>query len=192
MSDNNDEQLISQYLKGDGKSLEFLIQRYLKPIYSFVYHYVNNEADAEDITQEVFVKVWRNIRKFNSQNKFQTWLFVIAKNTAIDFLKKKKPILFSEINNSHFNNLLENITDTRFLPDEAFEDSETKKALNSAIDELSPTYRVVFNLRYYNQFSFRQIAESLGESINTVKSRYRRALLSLRTILTSDFPHPLS
>ena len=91
MSENRSaEQLIANYLKGDQESLEILVRQYLKVIYSFVFRYVGNAEDAEDITQEVFVRVWRNLKRFNQEQSFKTWLFAIAKNAALDFLKKKK------------------------------------------------------------------------------------------------------
>lgn len=89
-----DEILIKKYLQGDEKSLEILIQRYLKPIYSFIYRFIGNKQDAEDVTQEVFVKAWRNFKKFDQEKKFKTWIFSIAKNTAIDFLKKRRQFRF--------------------------------------------------------------------------------------------------
>jgi len=67
----SDEQLVINYLKGDEKSLEVLIKRYLKPIYNFAFQFVGNSPEAEDITQEVFVKMWRNLKKFNRQKKIQ-------------------------------------------------------------------------------------------------------------------------
>ena len=91
----SDEQLVWDYLKSDEKSLELLIRRYLKPIYSFVYRYVGKAHDADDVTQDVFVKVWRNLKKFDREKSFKTWIFAIAKNTAFDHLKKKKAIPFS-------------------------------------------------------------------------------------------------
>ena len=90
-----DKKLIQQYLKGDSKSLDFLIAKYLKMIYSFVYKNVGSQSDAEDITQEVFVKVWKNLKKFDQKKSFKPWIFQIAKNTSIDFLRKRKTIPFS-------------------------------------------------------------------------------------------------
>ena len=84
-----DKKLIQQYLKGDEKSLEILVVKYLKLIYSFVYKNVGNPAEAEDITQEVFIKVWKNMKKFDQNKSFRPWIFQIAKNTSIDFLRKK-------------------------------------------------------------------------------------------------------
>ena len=106
MPTNLDAQLIINYLAGDEKSLEILIKRYLKPIYSFVYRYVNNSQDTEDITQEVFVKAWRNLKKFNQQKSFKTWIFSIAKNTSVDHLRKKRAVTFSNFENQEGKNLL--------------------------------------------------------------------------------------
>jgi len=84
-----DSQLIADYLKGDEKSLEILFGRYLKPIYSFVYRFVGEGQEVEDVVQDIFLKVWRNLKKFDRSRSFKTWIFSIAKNTAIDYLKKK-------------------------------------------------------------------------------------------------------
>jgi len=97
MENYRDEQLIANYLKGDEELLEVLVRRYFKLIYNFVYQYTGSLEDSEDITQEVFVKVWRNFRKFNQKKSFKTWIFSIAKNTAIDFLRKKKQYHFQRL-----------------------------------------------------------------------------------------------
>jgi len=183
--DYSDEKLISDYLAGDEKSLEILIKRYLKPIYSFVYRYADAGQDSEDIAQEVFVKVWRNLKKFNQNKKFKTWIFSIAKNTAIDFLKKKKTIPFSEFENEKGENMFtETLADLSPLPNEILERAEMARILNSAMEKLSLEYRVVLFLRYNDHFNFREIAESLAESLNTIKSRHRRALIQLKKLLS--------
>jgi RNA polymerase sigma-70 factor (ECF subfamily) len=188
MPEVSDNELIKQYLGGEEKALEILIQRYLKLIYSFIYHYVKNETEVEDLTQEVFVKVWRNLKRFDPKKKFSTWIFTIAKNTTFDFLRKKKPLLFSDLDEKTFNNLIENLPDLRQGPDEVFKEKEAMSTLDSILKQLPQTERTVFSLHFEKQFSFREIAESLGESINTVKSRYRRTLIDLKTKLTKkDF-----
>ena len=180
-----DDQLIADYLKGDEESLEILIKRYLKPIYSFVYRYTGSGQDAEDITQEVFVKVWRNLKKFDQQRSFKTWIFAIAKNTSIDLLKKKKAIPFSEFENEAGENMItETLADPSPLPHELLEKAGMAQMLTSAMDTLSPKYRMVLFLRYNDHFNFREIAESLGEPLNTIKSRHRRALVNLKDLLS--------
>lgn len=184
--DCSDQQLIDGYLAGDDESLDFLIKRYLKPIYSFVYRYVGNEQEAEDITQEIFVKVWRNLKKFNQNKKFKTWIFSIAKNTSIDWLRKKKAMPFSNFENEKGENLLtKTLIDPYPLPDEIFERIGITEMLNKVMNQLIPEYRMVLFLRYNDHFTFREIAESLGESLNTIKSRHRRALIQLRKLLSS-------
>lgn len=180
----SDERLVADYILGDEKSLELLIGRYVKFIYSFVYRYVGNAQEADDITQEVFVKVWRNLKKFDQQKSFKTWIFSIAKNTAIDFLKKKKAIPFSEFENEEGENTLtETLADPSPLPQELLEKTDMSKRLSTAMGKISPKYRMVLFLRYNDHFNFREIAESLGVSLHTVTSQHRRALTKLRELL---------
>jgi len=185
MTELNDEELISGYLAGDKKSLEILIGRYLKPIYNFVYYYIGDVPSAEDVTQDVFVRVWRKIKKFDEHKNFKTWIFSIAKNAALDFLKKKKAVPFSELENEEGESTItETVADPAPLPDELFARVDLSKLISGALAELSPIDRSVLLLHHYNQFTFEEAAETLGEPLNTVKSRYRRALIKLRKILT--------
>ena len=187
MDNRPDRQLVADYLKGDEKSLEVLIQQYLKPIYSFIYRYVGNAQSAEDITQETFIKVWRNLKKFDRNRSFKTWIFSIAKNTALDFLKKKKAILFSEFNKEDGRNVIvDSLSDPSPLPQEILEKACMAQILTSAMKKLSPSYRMVLFLHYNDHFTFREIAEIFGESLNTIKSRHRRAILILRKMLKAE------
>lgn len=173
-----DSNLIQQYLKGDGKSLEILVKKYLKPIYGFAYRNVGNSEEAEDITQEVFVKVWKNIKKFDQKKNFKPWIFQIAKNTSIDFLRKKKAVPFSRFENEKGqNSLAENIV---AKPLNLIENFSDKKVLAEALQLLSNKEQKIISLRHTDGMSFREIAEVYGESINTIKSRYRRTLKALR------------
>ena len=188
MSEDTDEQLVRHYLKGDEKSLEILISRYLKPIYNFAYHYVKNEKEAEDLTQEVFIKAWRNLRRFNRKKSFKIWLFHLAKNVCFDFLRKRKDLSFSELESKKEDvdyRFEEEIIDSSPLPDELFEQKNLREILNSAIEQLSLKDQTILFLYYNDHFTLREIASSLDESLNTVKSRYRRALKKLRTILSN-------
>lgn len=180
----NDAQLVTLYRNGDQKSLEVLFERYLKPIYHFAYRMVGTVHDAEDVAQETFVKAWRHLKKFDERKSFKTWLFSIAKNTALDFLKKKKAVPFSAFESAEGDNaLIEGIADPEALPPEVFDRADLASFLASAIAKLPPIYRVVLTLRYNEQLRFREIAEVLGEPLHTVKSRHRRACIALRDIL---------
>ena len=191
MQDLPDQQLIAAYLRGDEESLEILISRYLKPIYSFVYRHVGDAQEAEDITQQVFVKVWRNLKKFDQQKSFKPWIFAIAKNASIDSLKKsrsasggKKEIPFSKFESAAGINILtETLADPAVLPDKLFEQKNIAQTLYLAMENLSVQYRMVLFLRYNDHFTFREISESLEEPLHTVKSRHRRALIQLKKLL---------
>jgi RNA polymerase sigma-70 factor (ECF subfamily) len=178
MEEKEDKKLIQEYLNGDPQALDFLIERYLKLIYGFVYKNVGSENDAEDITQEVFVKVWKNIKKFDQERSFKPWIFQIAKNTSIDYLRKKKSIPFSKFENEKGQNpLVENILADHL---NLIENISDKKTLASAMQGLSDKEQKVINLRYFEGLSFREIAERFKESVNTIKSRYRRSLINLK------------
>jgi RNA polymerase sigma-70 factor (ECF subfamily) len=180
----SDEQLITNYFTGDKKSLEILINRYLKPIYNFVYRYIGDTHEAEDVTQEIFLKMWRNLKKFKKGKKFKTWLFTIAKNTCLDFLKKKKAILFSEFENEKGENrFIETLIDPGPLPNEIFEQTMNKELLYQAINQLPLKYRLILFLHYNNHFTFQEIAEIFNEPLNTIKSRHLRAILMLKKLL---------
>jgi len=180
MKTYTDEQLVANYLKGDEKTLEILIKRYLKLIYSFTFRFVGNSQEAEDITQETFVKVWRNFKKFNQKKKFKTWIFQIAKNTCFDFLRKKKKISTLSLEKYFY------LVDLNPLPTEISEKESLKEKIQEAIEKLSSKTREILNL-YYNQgLTFREIAQTLNEPINTVKSRHRRAIETLKNRLKSE------
>ncbi len=187
MENYSDEQLAALAANKDKAALEALIKRYLQPIYGFSYKYVKNQTDAEDITQEVFVKVWRNLKKFDSQRSFRPWLYKIARNTCLDMLKKKSPVLFSELSTAEGSNWFEeNLVAENKSPADLAEAALTATKLKSAVAKLKPEYAEVVAMYHKQELNFREIAGVLGQPLNTVKSRYRRALLRLKQIL-ADF-----
>src|SRR6266567_2337668 len=125
---NSDEQLVVEFLSGDDKALKKLIEKYLKPLYNFTYQLTRDPGAAEDITQDVFVKVWQNINSFDNQKKFSTWIYAIAKNTALDFLKRKKSFSFSVFEKEDGTNFLEYVEDSS---------SPTSEDILTAIDARS-------------------------------------------------------
>lgn len=184
MEDLSDNQLITQYFKGDGKALEVLIKRYLKSIYNLAFRFTNNQDAAEDIAQETFVKAWKNLKKFKKDRNFKTWLSTIAKNTALDFLKKKKSLPFSAFENENGDNtLLAQLADINPGPSEIFEKKNLAQGLNSAVEKLKPDYRRVLFLYYQGCFNLQEIADLTGESLNTIKSRHRRAIIQLKKLM---------
>ena len=184
MEARNDAQLVADYLNGDDEPLRLLIERYLDPIYRFACTYVKSEQEAEDVTQEVFVRAWRNLKKFDQEKSFKTWVFAIAKHASIDALKKKKALNFSAFEDEDGDNaLLEMLTDSALLPDEIVEKKSIADMLTAATALLSPAYQRVISLRYQDDLTFANISEALHEPLHTVKSRHRRAIALLKKIV---------
>jgi RNA polymerase sigma-70 factor (ECF subfamily) len=170
----SDQELIQLYLKGREDALELLIRKYLKPIYGYVFRFVQNQQDAEDLTQEIFLKMWRNLKKFKKGNSFKSWLFKIAKNTCFDFLRKKKRDLALNLEN------LDILAD--FAPSliEELEKENWAEKIKKGIEKLPLKMQKVLDLYYNFGLNFREISEVLGEPVNTIKSRHRRAIYRLK------------
>lgn len=183
----SDEQLISDYLEGDEKSLGVLVDRYLVNIYNFAYKLVNDRQAADDITQESFIKAWKNIRKYRQGSNFQNWLLTLTRNTAIDWLRKRKDLSFSTFENEkNVNIFAETLADEELSPLELLTRAEDTIFVQALLNELNPIYRDVLTLRYSSDFTFEEIGELLKRPLHTVKSQHRRALVALRRLLEAQ------
>ena len=192
----SDEEIILLYKNGEEEAFKELINRYTSPIYNFVARLANRN-DASDIVQETFIKVWKNLNRFDdTKASFKTWVFTIAKNTATDFLRKKKSLLFTDLEkdiDDDINSFAENIPDENLLPDSALQKLQEKEAdkkfLNNLLENLHPNYQEVLTLRYQEEMTFEEIGKILNKSLNTVKSQHRRAILELRKMLEQSAPN---
>ena len=183
-----DYELAKQYLKGNEEAFDDLVKRYVNLIYRFVFGYVKDQAIAEDITQQVFLKVWKNIKKIDKNKNFKSWIYTIAKNTTLDYLKKKKAIPFSTFEMENGKNILtDGLVDPLKLPDKISEALEIKNIFAESLKMLSEKYKQVLSLYYYQYLNFREIAELLEEPINTIKSRHRRGLILLRERIKDSY-----
>lgn len=173
-------QIIDRIRSGDEDAFAEIVKIYLSPIYNFVYRLVGDRDLAEDLAQETFVKAWRNLKRFDQKRKFKTWLFTIAKNTAYDWLKKKKEIPFSSFADEEGENWLESVAADDILPDEIIERSDLAEEMEEIIKKLPVHYRAILLLHYKEDFTLHEIAEILGEPYNTIKSRHQRGLARLK------------
>lgn len=165
--------------------IEKIVETYIKPIHRFVLMYVKNNDYAEEIVQEIFIKVWKNLHKFDKTKPIKPWLFRIAKNCIFDWFRKKKndPILYSSFFDSYDKDSdehLDNIEkETEEYSDESF-DKDRLSLAQEILSKLSPKDREIIHLYFFENLNFREISEILEQSINTVKSRHRRALIMIR------------
>jgi len=171
--------LIKQAVEeGDEKAYEKLMNRYKKSVYFMLLKMTQNKDDAEDLTMESFAKAFKSLHKFNPQYAFSTWLFRIASNNCIDFIRKNKMKTFSinnpvETDSGTIDNF--DLPDNLELPDDYANRMDKVKFLQSMIDELPKTYSTLIKLRYYEELSYEEIAEIIGVPIGTVKAQLHRA-----------------
>ena len=180
-----DEQLIMDYLEGNENALGVLVDRYLSLAYNFAFQLTRDREASEDVVQESFIKAWKNIRGWKRESSFKTWLFAITRNTAIDWLRKRKDLTLSTYENEAGKNLLtETLVDENPSPLELLERAEDATFVANLLEELDPLYRDVINLRYGDNLTFKEIGEILRRPLHTVKSQHRRAIIALRRART--------
>ncbi|MFA6520527.1 MAG: RNA polymerase sigma factor [Candidatus Paceibacterota bacterium] len=176
-----DEQLISKYLEGNENALETLVDRYLSDTYNFAFQLTHDSSAAEDVAQESFIKAWKNIRGWKRGSSFKTWLFAITRNTAIDWLRKRKDVPLSIFDNEAGKNLLtETLADENPSALELIEKAENTFFVANLLEALDPLYRDVINLRYGDNLTFKEIGEILKRPLHTIKSQHRRAIIAIR------------
>ncbi|MFZ2975357.1 MAG: RNA polymerase sigma factor [Candidatus Moraniibacteriota bacterium] len=178
-----DKNLIQAFFAGNERAYPKLLEKYLKSVYNFLRTFTADSDALDDLTQETFIKAWKNLKSFDTEKNFKTWLFVIAKNTAYDFLKKKKTIPFSEFSDEQGNNALENISADKILPLEMLEKVEQEQVFEKKLTQLPADYQALLLLRYKENFSLQEISQILNIPYNTTKSRHIRALEKLKKIL---------
>lgn len=180
----SDEHLAELSKKGDDSAFQELVQRYLPAIFNFARGYARTSDDAEDIAQDAFFKAWKHIKKYKSGRPLKPWIFTIARNTALDFLKKNRAITFTAMTDTEdaipFADTLE---DAEALQPEIFERAEDATLLAELMNELHPDHRSVLILYYREEMTFSEIAETLGKPMNTVKSWHRRSLARMREMM---------
>lgn len=181
-----DYQLVLLARDGDQKSYAELLGRYKDAIYFMLLKMVNNKSDAEDLTIEAFGKAFKNIEQYSPSFAFSTWLFKIASNNCIDFLRKKKGNLISldtgGSDNADQDAPIPLQSDTPD-PEEKMIKQQKAKLMHSIVDKLKPRYRKLIELRYFKEYSYEEIAVELELPIGTVKAQLFRARELLFSIL---------
>jgi RNA polymerase sigma factor (sigma-70 family) len=190
-SRKEDKELIRNALRGNQRSYKRLMQKYHDQIAHVIYRITHQREQVEDLTQEVFIKAFASLKSFDSTFAFSTWLYKIATNSSIDYLRKKKlatfsidkPIAMEESSASY------ELPDSRYEPDKHIIQKQRAAILQEAIEKLPDKYRRVITLRHSEERDYSEIAKMLKLPIGTVKAHIFRARELLNKYLRDKISH---
>jgi RNA polymerase sigma-70 factor, ECF subfamily len=174
----SDAEIAVEALRGSAAACEALVRRFERPIYNLIARLVQDPGMAEDLTQETFIKMFRALGTFDPQLRFSSWLFRIAHNTAIDYLRQRRPAVVAPDvgDGDEERDPLASIADIAAVsPERAASNRELAAALDAAIDRLRPEYRSAIVLRHQEGLEYDEIAHVLGLPLGTVKTYLHRA-----------------
>jgi RNA polymerase sigma factor (sigma-70 family) len=182
LSDFSDQDLVKKYINGDNTSFEILLNRHKNRVFAFIMSKIKNKDLSEDIFQDTYVKVVNSLQKgkYNEEGKFLPWVMRIAHNLVIDHFRKQKKMQM--IRSSNDFDIFDVIKDNKINADEKMIKDQIFGDLNLLIDKLPSDQRKVLKMRYYEELSFKKIAEYFDISINTALGRMRYALINLRAL----------
>ncbi len=185
-----EKKLIARLKNGDVQALKQLMEDYQDYVYTLSLQMVKSSQAAEELTQDVFIKVFKKIDTFAERSKFSTWIYTITYRACLNYLEKKQIVFsISEIeneNSSDENDYLFNKEDEK-EEDFSFEENEKQKILWSAIDSLPMQQGIIITLHYLQQFSVREIADMLSIPANTIKTHLFRGRSLLKSILLKNY-----
>ncbi|WDV47342.1 sigma-70 family RNA polymerase sigma factor [Clostridiaceae bacterium M8S5] len=177
----NEVEILKRIKDGFHEEFKNIVDLYKDRIFSMAYSYTKDYVEAQDLTQEIFIKVYKGLNKFKFDSKFSTWLYKVATNVCIDWSKKKRPKI---VNDSH--KALSKVKDDKISPQDSILLDEKNIELHEAISELPDKYKSVINLYHFNNISYIQISEVLDIPVKTVETRLYRARRKLREILNKS------
>ena len=161
-----DESLVKRFARGDMKAFDSIYSTFNQKLQKFIFTLIKNEPDTEDIVQEVFVKVWENREKLKDYSSFDSYLFSIAYNTTISLLRTR-------VKENKYVEFIKSVQIEVDEPDfvEGFKSDEINEKINLLIEKMPPRQREVFKMKYFQNFSYKEIAETMGISTNTVENQ---------------------
>ena len=184
----SDEDLMDRFRDGDARAFEVLLKRYERQIYNFIYRYVRDRELANDLLQETFLRVVKSAQRYSRKAKFTTWLYTIARNQSIDALRRLKHRRHRSLDqpmgsDADGQTLMERVPGQSPDGHARADASQVRARVEEAVAQLSDEQREVFVMREFQGLKFREIADVIGVSENTIKSRMRYALEHLRLAL---------
>jgi RNA polymerase sigma-70 factor (ECF subfamily) len=177
--------LMLKFQKGDKLAFSELLDKYKKQIINFIYRMIQDRTEADDLAQEVFIKVYNCAHSYSPKAKFSTWIYTIAKNVCLNELRKKKPVSLDENIATEDGVLKREFSDVdKNIPSDDVVQNELQEIVKGAIGSLPETQRMAVVLRRYDQLSYEDIAKTMGCSVSAVKSLLNRAKESLKEKLS--------
>jgi RNA polymerase sigma-70 factor (ECF subfamily) len=172
----DEAELVRRCLAGDERAYRQLVERYQRPVFNLALRMVRRAEDAEDVTQEAFVRMFRALDRYDPTRPFQAWLFTIASRLCIDHLRRRRlaPISLTQTGRDEEEYTIE-VEDPGLKPDESASHAQEEQRTRDLIDSLPPHYRIVVILRHQQDLSYEEIAETLHMPLGTVKARIHRA-----------------
>lgn len=179
-STKSETELIRKAAQGDSSAFGVLYERYLNPIYRYLYFRIGDEASAEDMTEEVFVRAWESLPRYQvRKDSFKSWLYRIAHNLYVDTLRKKTPQTIE-------NEEMENKRDEHPLPEETLSRQQDMATLTRAVQQLNDIEQQVVLLRFVDGLSHREVGRFIGKSEQASRVIQHRALTALHAILSQE------
>ncbi len=179
---NEDAEIIRKALTGDQRACRDLVRRYQRPVFSVLLRVVRRAEDAEDLTQETFIRMFRALDRYDPERPFTAWLFTIATRLGIDHLRRRRiqtlSLTVTEPGSTEERTI--DVEDPGLKPDEITSNAEEEKLAQDLIDSLPDHYRIVVVLRHQQDLSYEEIAEALNMPLGTVKARIHRARALLK------------
>ena len=166
-----EQQWVEQARSGDKAAFSLLVQAYQRPVYNLTYRMLGNPEEAEDAAQETFLRAYSRLKQYNPNHKFSTWIFSIANHHAIDRLRKRRATLVSIDDNP----VLQNLEGNAPKPETMAMATERSREMQALLGKMEPEYRTPLILRYWEEYSYDEIAQTMEISVSAVKSRLFRA-----------------
>ena len=188
MTREQEAQIVRRVLEGDVNAFEDLVTEHEKGVYAIAQRMTGNAEDAADMAQETFIKAYNSLSSFRGDSKFSVWLYRIATNVCLDFLRSRsrKPTVSLSVEDDDGEETQMDIADESQSPEQLLERGLTRDAVRRGLKSLSPEYRQILLLREIQGLSYEEIAEALALEVGTVKSRIFRARKRLCAFLLED------
>lgn len=176
----NDQELLELFReeKSKERAFELIIKKYEQKIYWLIRRYVNDHNDADDLMQEVFIKIWKGLTNFREDSQLYTWMFRIASNECVNFHRKNKQkvqVAIEDVNEQEFINK---------VGDNPMDGTKIQQKLQLALDTLPEKQKIVFYLKYYQEMKYEDMSQLLGTSVGALKASFHIAVKKIEYYLT--------